>query len=207
MDFPDIGVGRFSEMLEERFGRLSVTILLALIAAALAVGAISFILNSLMSIWSLAWGLFKNFSMEVTIESATSFMIALTIIVLVFAAALLLSMYLLARVLRFHRIPQSALNELALLRQRAITDLYSAAKPENDEKYENWKNNLDQWHQELLTYVEKYFPKSDLFTLQSIGPIMAVHYSQAYNCEHDNLLSRLAKRIEHIEGMLASYRR
>jgi hypothetical protein len=103
-------------------------------------------------------------------------------------------------------VSQSALDGLAQLRNEGISELYATKKPVDDGAFAQWKSPYQEWTKRLLAFVKADFPQADFLSLEYLGVLEGRAFSGVYNDEHNDLKGHLAKRIEIVEQILASYR-
>ena len=146
-------------------------------------------------------------SKVVTGSDLTAAAALLVWVAILYGLAFVAVLYFLGRTLFRRSVSQSALDELARLRNQGIKELYACAAPKNDDEFKDWKRKYKQWHDRLFSHVKANFPEADYLSLEYLGLLEGRSFSNVYNGEHETLKGHLAKRIEIIEQILAGYRR
>ncbi len=205
---PDIDPSKVVAVLEDLFGpqrgRLLATLLAALACAALAV-FFSWVIWDYFgrAAFGFVSGLLTPVASSNDLTAAAATLIWVTII---YGLAFVSVLYFLGRALFKRSVSQSTLDELARLRNQGIKELYAAKRPANDLEFADWTKRYQEWTERLLRFVEANFPEADFLSVEFLGVLDGRFFSSIYNEQHNNLKGQLAKRIEIIEGILASYR-
>ncbi len=202
----DLGIGKFLEMFEKRFGVWPTTVLLGLIGLGLAVLMIDIISTGLAAFAGSASGFFGLLTGGVTLENVGTLVVTITLSVVLFGAAMVIALIVLARTVNVSRVKQGALDALTELRTEGIDEVW-AKSPTSDQQLTEWDLRRKDWERRVLELVETRFPRADFLNVASLGEVTPSAYGHAYNVGHARLLSYVARRLEVIESMLASYRR
>ena len=202
----DLGIGKFLEMFEKRFGVWPTTVLLGLIGLGLAVLMIDIISTGLAAFAGSASGFFGLLTGGVTLENVGTLVVTITLSVVLFGAAMVIALIVLARTVNVSRVKQGALDALSELRTEGIDEVW-AKSPTSDQQLTEWDLRRKDWERRVLELVETRFQRADFLNVASLGEVTPSAYGHAYNVGHARLLSYVARRLEVIESMLASYRR
>lgn len=97
--------------------------------------------------------------------------------------------------------PQSAVDELAELRSRAIHEILNA-KVSSPEELEALRDLEEVWQGEVARVLVEHFPKSEVLGFTRLGVIVPVSYGHATIKGHGRLLSHFTKRLHIIEGII-----
>lgn len=211
----EIGLGRLLEMFEDRFGRFPTTILILLIAGAVAGFSIHimwvYIVTPIyeFSQYNVAFYFGRMTAGNDIAELLASSSIT-ALFVLGFISIVVILLPLIVNLVRKRAVSQSSLDRLAQFRAEAINTLF-ATKPNNDVEFVDWQVRYRTWEKEVKVFLKSRFPLADYLAFENLGiigfNINPVHAQVIHNLEHGRLMTFLATQITIIEDILRNYRK
>ncbi len=195
----DFGHG-LVQMFEQRFGRRTTSALLLLIAAAVVVFCLQIIVSvGVIPVFRLVRDALPNAELP-----------AINVITALYVAGALALAALLAPTVRYllehRRVPQSVVDELALLRKTAIDDILNGSV-QSEADLKAWEQSEEDWEQSVSNTLRKHFPEAEALGFESLGVIQPVNFPHAFNNEHSFELGKFAKRLSILEDIIRRHTR
>jgi hypothetical protein len=191
------------KMVEARFGRKwADTLLVAIVSAVFMTVAGMFIalIVAIIKFIDYISPVFRSISL-------TSYLTLASVTVVVLSLNIVIGSVIIFRFVRRTGVSQSALNQLATLRDIGINTLY--AKPPNDvQDVSRWIHDYRVWEANVKNHLGATFPSADLSRFTNLGVIISFQFAPGIIVDqhHESCMCSLVKQLDTVEEFLASYR-
>jgi hypothetical protein len=191
------------KMIEARRGRKSADRLLTAIIAAIYMG-VALIAVALIAAFA---SLIDYIAPAFEGLTVPSYLTMASISIVVLSLIVVIGSIIVFRLIRRIGVAQSALNELARLRDVGINTLY-ANPPSGIQDVNRWISDHDKWEIDVKKHLAATFPPADLSRFTNLGVIIAMQFAPGMIVDprHENKMRALAKQLDTLDEFLASYR-